>query len=356
MKRTSPSGLPLISQGKVSQKEVERFVDTLGIEPSGNLLEFSSSGAVGVATLQVQVKLYDALTEYIADMNSYISDAVNQRAQLIVFPAFAGLLPVSSAPQVRAHLGKIAPPDGEEDESCLPVGDAFIHPKALNSALAQLSDYTFDAYFYTMSALAARHKVYIMAGSTLYFEEDELCHRAFLFNDDGVLAGYQDKISEGMIELALQIPPESEVKVFDTPVGMISVLVGSDAENFEIARVAARLGANILLCPSGYVDAYDPVDSTLGANMRAQENRVYSVMSSLVGETGLGFSLEGGGRIFAPNELLRHKNGVAIKTSGRHEPEIAYLLLNLDKLDDIRNPYTQDINKEFMAKNIDRLY
>ena len=355
MRRSKSGGLPFTSSGKVSLKEVEKFVARLEIEPSGNL-DVCSSEAVGVAALQIQVRLYDDLSEYIADMNSYIAEAVNYRAQIVVLPAFAGLLPISSAPQFRAHLQKLFPPEGEDSEQDLSVGDAYIDPQALNDALAHLSDYTFDAYFYTMAALAARHRVYIMAGSTLYFEEDELCHRAFLFNDEGALAGYQDKISEGALEVALQIPPESEVKVFDTPMGNVSILIGSDASHFEIARVAARQGAKILLCPCAFADVYDPVDSTLGPNMRAQENRVYAAMSSLVGETGLGFSLEGGGRIFAPNELLRSKNGVAAKTLGRHQPETAFLFLNLDKLDGIRNPYTQDTNKEFMNKNVDKLY
>jgi len=138
--------------------------------------------------------------------------------------------------------------------------------------------------------------------------------------------------------------------------GSVSILIGSDAHHFEIARVAARLGSKILLCPAAFADSYEPIDSTLGANMRTQENRIYAVLSSLVGESRLGFSLEGGGRIFAPNELLRTKNGVAAKTTGHHQPDLAHVFLNLDKLDDIRNPYTHDRNKEFMEMNVDKLY
>ena len=354
MKQSRHSGLPFIGAGKVTLKEVEKIVDDLSIEPSDNL-NICSSAAVGLAALQVQVKIYDDLAQYIADMNSYLVDAVNRRAQIVVFPALAGLLPISTAPQLRTHLQRLTLPD-EDEGGVLKVGDANIDPHALNDTLAHLSDYTYDAYFYTMSTLAARHRVYIMAGSTLYFEEDELCHRAFLFNDEGALAGYQDKVSEGPLELALQIPPESEIKVFSTPIGPLSILTGSDAHHFEIARVAVKLGAKILLCPGAFADNYEPVDSTLGPNMRAQENQVYAAFSSLVGETGLGFSVEGGARIFAPNELLRHKNGVAAKTMGRHEPDIAHISLNLDKLEDIRNPYTGDSNREFMDKNIDKLY
>jgi len=311
---------------------------------------------VGVAALQVQAKVYGDLAQYIADMNSYVIDAVNRRAQIVVFPAFAGLLPMSATPLLRAHLQRLTLPEEDERATVLRAGAAKIDTHALSDALVHLCDYTFDAYFYTMSALASRHRVYIMAGSTLYLEDDNIHHRAFLFSDEGALAGYQDKISESPLELALEIRPESEVKVFDTPFGPVSILTGSDAHHFEIARVATRLGAKILLCPAAYADGYHPVDSTLGPNMRAQENRVYAAMSSLVGDSGLGFSLEGGGRIFAPNELLRHKNGLAAKTSGLHQPDVAYLSLNLDRLEGIQNPYTQGENKAFMAANADKIF
>ena len=355
MKLSGPDSLPFVNLEKVSQKQVEKIVDTLEIEPSDNL-GVRTSESVAVAALQVQVKGYAQLPDYIADMNSYVSGAVNHRAQVVVFPAFAGLLPLSTAPRFGAHLQRLVLPEDEQPDSGLHAGEAVIDPQALSDMLVQLSDYAFDAYFYTMSALAARHRVYIAAGSTLYFEKDMLFHRAFLFGCEGELSGYQDKICEGPLESALHIPPESEVKVFDTPIGPISILTGSDADHFEIARIAARLGAKILICPSAFVGAYDPVDSTLGPNMRAQENRVYAVLSTLVGETGLGFSFEGGGRLYAPNELLRYKNGVAAKTSGGHGPDVACLSLGLSKLDDIRNPYTQDVNFEFLRKNIDRLY
>ena len=353
MNRFSHGNPSLVEPDKVSLAQVEKIVDALEIEPSDNL-HVCSWEAVVVAALQMQLRRYGDLYEYITDMNRYIAAAVNCRAQIVVMPAFAGLLPMSAAPLADACLRRLA--SQKETPSTLSAGSAAIGIAALGDALAQLSDYAFDAYFHTMSTLAARHRVYIMSGSTLYFEDDSLRHRAFLFSDEGALVGCQDKISEGPLELALEIRPESEIKLFDTPLGPVSILIGSDAHHFEIARVAAGLGAKILLCPAVYADAYNPVDSTLGPNMRVQENRIYAAMSSLVGESGLGFSLEGGGRIFAPNELLRHKNGVAAKTNGLHQPDVAYLSLNLDRLEQIENPYTHGANKGFMAANYDKIF
>ncbi len=341
------TGLPFLGSSKVSLKEIERIADRLEIEASDNLAVCGSE-AVGVAALQLQLRPYATLAEYVVDMNLYIADAVNRRAQLVCLPAFAGLLPLSAAPQSHGHIRGMIP---KLQDPALPVDI-----RGLNDALSALSDYAFDAYFYTMSALAARHKVYIMGGSTLYFEGNELCHRAFLWNDEGELAGYQDKIAEGLLEVALQIPPESEVRLFETPMGPVSILIGSDADYFECARIAARLGARLLLCPGAFLNEYTPIHSSAGPNMRAQENNVFAAQSTLVGDTGLGFSLEGGGRIYAPNGLLRHKNGVAAKTSGRREPDVAALTLNLERLGEVNDPYTHDRNPGFMQRFIDRLY
>ncbi|MDR2909421.1 MAG: hypothetical protein LBU86_06030 [Oscillospiraceae bacterium] len=335
----------LIGGGKLNPREVEKIIDRLEIVPSDNMALVSSS-AVGVAAVQMQLKPYESIAEYIVDMNLYIADAAARRAHLVVLPAYAGLLPLTAVPQSAAHLKRLAESDA----------GGLVDMEMLGDSLAHLSDYAFDAYFYTLSTLAARHRIYIMAGSTLYFEENELCHRAFLFSDEGSLAGYQDKISTGNVEEGLQIPPDSEVKVFETPFGGVSVLIGSDADYFECGRIAAKLGAKILLCPTAYVGEYTPIHSSLGPNMRAQENQIYAVASSLVGETTLGFSLEGGGRIFAPNELLKHKNGVAGKTSGYHQPDLACMSLDLDRLLKIKNPYSSDTNTDFLQKNIDRLY
>ena len=208
MKRNAGGELLFADAGKVSAEDVNRIVDALGVEPSDNL-DICSAAAVGVTVLQVLFKIYNNLEEYISDMNSYILDAVNRRAQIVVFPGFAGLLPISTSSMLRVHMPRLILPESNQTKAALRAGGAKIDVHALRDALVHLCDYTFDAYFYTMSALAARHRVYIMAGSTLCFENDELCHRAFLFSDEGEIAGYQDKISEGPLELALEIPPES---------------------------------------------------------------------------------------------------------------------------------------------------
>jgi len=340
----SVPGLSFLLSGKVSPKEIEKIVEGLEISPADDLYA-GESDPVNVAALQVQLRRYSTLDSYIQNMSSYVSDAVNRRTQLVCFPALAGLLPTTCLPQSQRYL--------EELRVSTP---AELDASKLHRALSQLSDYIFDVYFQTMSALAARHRVYIMAGSALYFEQDGLVHRAFLFNHRGELVGFQDKAGLTDLEAELGIAPASEIRVFETPVGPLSILIGSDADYYETALIAKNLGAKILLCPAVFHGEYTPVQAALGLNMRVQETKLYGVQSTLCGDTGLGFSVEGGCAIFAPNELIRKKNGVVMRAGGGFSPEVVCASLSGDRLERIYNLYTQDKNPALMEAYVDRLY
>lgn len=344
MNKFSMSNLALVMSYRVSQKEIEKIVDRLGIVPSDNLL-FVSSEAVNVASLQVLLKRYTSLADYVLDMNLYVSDAVNRRAQLVCFPQFAGLLPMLIAPQIEQSLHDLRPAaDG--------VPDAGL----LHRTLSYYADFAFEAYFHTMAALAARHRIYIMAGSTLSFDGDEPYHRAFLFNQNGELCGCQDKLCLSKAELEMGVEPAGEIRVFESPFGGLAILTGTDADYFETARIAKSLGARILLCPAAFRGEYTPIRSALGLNMRIQETKLYGVQSALCGDTGLGFTLGGGCAVFAPNEMVKQRNGVVLRATDGPEPDVICTALNLDRLEMIQNPYMQDKNRDLMYQYVDKLY
>lgn len=345
MNRFMMSNVALLMSYKVSPREIEKIVDRLDIAPSEEA-DIADAQEVRVAAVQLMLKRYSSLAEYIIDMNLYVADAVNRRARLVCFPAYAGMLPASFLPQFEATLQRIRP---REDTGLPDIAQ-------LNSCLSYFSDCVYDAYFHTMSTLAARHRVTIMAGSTLYFDGGSLRHRSFLFGSDGELIGYQDKISLDSLEQELQLDPATELRVFDTPAGPVAMLTGSDASYFEIARIAKALGAKLLLHSAAMEGEYTPLRSTLGLNMRCQETRLWGIQSVLVGDTGLGFATEGSSCAFGPVELTKSSNGILSRSSGRFEPDILCATLNLDKLSTVRSPYRGDRNVEFMEKYVDRLY
>lgn len=337
--------LPIFLSGRAPLKDITKIVDRLEISPSGNLETVSSEG-VGIASVQFLCRRYTSLEDYIVDMNLYVSDAVNRRAQLVIFPAYTGLLPFSIAPQFENAFEKL--------RSSVVIGKPGA--KALNECLSYYSDYIYDTYYAVMSALAAKHQVYIMAGSTLYFDSNELRHRAFLFDNTGGLAGYQDKLGLSRLEQELAIEEACEINVFETPIAPVSILIGDDVEYFEAARVAKELGARIIINPTIHSGEYTPADAAGGLNLRVQENRLYGIRSVMVGDNGFGSVMESPSCIFAPNSLIRAKNGILEKSSGRPEPDILYRSLDIDRLDSASDPYTKDTNPAFMERYADRLY
>ena len=344
MNRFTMSNLALMMSFKSSPREIEKLVDKLDIVPSDNLEVVSSEG-VQIAALQVLIQRYTSLADYIADMNRYVADAVNHRAQLVCFPAYTGMLPATILPQSAQILRSLRP----QGENLMP------DIRELHNTLSYFSDFVFDTYYHTMSALAARHRIYIMAGSILYFDDSELRHRAFLFDANGDMIGFQDKISLEPLEQELRIEPADEIKVCDTRLGPIAMLIGSDENYFEVARIAKSLGANLLLHSTCFNREYTPIDTALGLSLRIRETMLYGVQSTLIGDTGMGFALEGPATIFAPSELMR-SGGVLAQTSGRFEAEVLSMRLDLDKLATVQNAYIQDINPALMKRHIDRLF
>lgn len=336
--------LSFFSSIKFSPKEIAKIIDFLTIEKSGNL-DIAGSNAVYIAAVKLKLKRYINLADYIGDMNRYFEDAVNKRAQMIVFPEYTGLLPFSLMPEYENMLNE-----------CAANKDDDINIEAFNSHLAFFSNCVYEIYYNTMSLLAEKYEVYVMAGSTLFFEETKLCHKSFLFSPDGDLAGSQDKLSLNKLEFQLDVYQGSEVLVFDTKIGKISMLAGSDSEYFEPAKIAGKNGAQIIVNPTCFTgEDYTPADTAGGINLRVQENcSFYGVKSMLAGSTGLGMSLTGLSEFFAPAVLTKNRNGILAQGTGAGSDEVLVSCLNLDLLDEIK--VKRDKNNIFLEKNYDKLY
>ena len=338
--------IAMLMSHRVSAKEVAKIIDRLDIRPSENL-EVIPSEEVKVAAAQVQIKKYQSLSDYIIDMDCYIADAVNKRAHLVCFPALSGLLPLSFMPQFSNLLPglRLRGNDLPETENIL-------------ECLSYFSEIMFEAYYNTMSQLAAKHRVYIMAGSTVYLDKKVPKHRAFLFGAAGELVGAQDKLLPGQLENALKIEAAPEALTFSTTFGNVAMLIGSDISCFEPARAAKSLGANIILNPTVIRGSYTPMDAAGGLNLRVQENSLYGVQCTMVGDSNLGANLEAPCAFFGPNELLRTrvKNGLIEQSSGRDEPAVLCVKLDLDVVENIRNPYLHDKNPDLLNRYMDRLY
>lgn len=161
--------------------------------------------------------------------------------------------------------------------------------------------------------LAAAHNVHILVGSGPVKRNDgRFVNAAQLVTPSG-LAGEQEKIIMTPFERDWGMSPGSPLRVFDTSIGMLAVLICYDSEFPLLARAMAEAGAEVLLVPSctERISGYHRVRT--GAMARALENTVATVQSSTVGEALWSPAVDrnaGAAGIYVPSEHGVSDDGV----------------------------------------------
>jgi predicted amidohydrolase len=136
-----------------------------------------------------------------------------------------------------------------------------------------------------MSELAKESGMYIVGGTIPVIDEgsDAIYNECRVFAPSGEYA-VQGKLHMTRFEKEdWQISPRSGLKIFDTSIGKIAVMICYDVEFPELARVAARAGAYILVVPSWTDHREGFLRVRYCAHARCVENQLYVVHSPTVG-------------------------------------------------------------------------
>ncbi|MCB0188571.1 MAG: nitrilase, partial [Caldilineaceae bacterium] len=120
--------------------------------------------------------------------------------------------------------------------------------------------------------------------------------------------------------------PGEEIKVFDTPLARIAILVSYDVEFPELARLVTLSGAEVFFIPysTDEKNAYDRVRYT--AQARAVENSVYTVLAGNVGNlpTVKNYLINyGQAAVFTPSDFAFPPSGKA----GEAEPNVETVVI-----------------------------
>lgn len=127
------------------------------------------------------------------------------------------------------------------------------------------------AYYRRLAALAAKAKVYLVAG--LVESDGASCHDAAVFlGPDGKLLGKYRKQKLGRADT--RSTPGDGTTVFATPYGSVGILIDGDRTDPALVRRCYARGAQILLCPSG---VWGSVESILKVQARSRENNLFIV-------------------------------------------------------------------------------
>ncbi len=222
-----------------------------------------------------------------AKTRHWIGQAAGQGADLLVFPEYG-----------RMELATL---DGAEA-----AGD-------LERSLHAAAGWTERANALT-EQLARAQGLHVLAPSGPVFDGGARpVNRAFLFGPDGAL-GHQDKQVMTRFERETwDVVPGGPLRVFDTEIGRIGVLICYDAEFPLLGRALVEAGADILLVPSctDALSGYSRV--RVGAMARALEGQCVTVQAPTVGSAAWSPAVEenvGAAAVFGPPDLGFPPTGV----------------------------------------------
>ena len=161
--------------------------------------------------------------------------------------------------------------------------------------------------------LAAAHGIHILAASGPVFVGERPFNRAVLFGPDGVI-GHQDKqIMTRFEREEWNVVANPGLRVFDTTVGRLGILICYDSEFPLLARQLAEAGVEVILTPSctDTVAGFNRV--RIGAMARALESQCVVVHSPTVGSCDWNPAIDenrGRAAIYAPSDGLWPETGI----------------------------------------------
>jgi predicted amidohydrolase len=308
---------------------------------------------IRVACVQQRMKFAETPEEFAAEARRFLYQAQAKAAQLVVFPELSGLMLAPSLISgvkrglVKREARGKQPGAGLLSQSVgrMAGSTAGAMGGGFRGSLARMvrknSDDFYDLYVKTFGSLARQYETAILGGS-LYLYDPETAsvrHRSYLFDIDGAVLGYSEKLNLGYAEKELA-QPGSDLPVLDTRFGRVGVLIGQDIMYPELARLLAIQGADLLI---GIAAAAGPAAGSAirsALSLRAEENQVFAAASFLIGPNLLGQENVqdycGQSALLAPISLTVRGDGLLIQTGTDRTEGIIAAELDMDGLYDLR--------------------
>jgi predicted amidohydrolase len=282
-----------------------------------------------VACVQQRMSVFASHEEFEAQVRRFMRLAQSKAAQLVVLPELVGLMlapPLFSGVKLgfmrQVSQGK-QPGAGPVQRGVKRVAEAATdvlggYRGSLSGLMKKKSDSLWMAYSDLFGRMAREFGMVVVGGSVFVHDADtgSTRNRACVFDVDGKMVGYQDKLNLSSDEQEL-VEPGSQLAVVDTRFGRLGLLIGWDVLYPELPRALVAQGAEVLIGLAAGPGA--PQGQTLRAAlaMRTEENQVYSVASFLIGPNYLGKVTRdeymGQSAVLAPTSLTDKGSGVLVQ-------------------------------------------
>ena len=239
-----------------------------------------------VAAAQYQIDQPATLDAWRDKIVRWVADGAATGAEVLVFPEYAAI-------EQAAALGEKV------------YGD-------LDATLQAVAELEGDRVTLHQD-LAAKHRVHILVGSGPSRKgEGRFVNAAHLVTPKGSV-GIQEKLIMTPFETDWGISAGTQLRVFDTVLGLVGINICYDSEFPLIARAMAEAGAELLLVPSctERVSGYHRVRT--GSRARALENQIAAVVSPTVGDALWSPAVDkntGSAGIYVPSEQTVSDTGI----------------------------------------------
>ncbi len=240
-----------------------------------------------LAAAAYPMEFLDSWDAYVDKIGHWVAEASGQGAELLVFPEYGAMELATLAGE------KVA---GDLEASLHAVADRIPAADALHAELA------------------AHHGVHILAGSAPVFDAElgeRPVNRARLFTPSGAMGVQDNQIMTRFERDDWGVEGGGPLRLFDTALGRIGVLICYDSEFPLLGRALAE--ADILLVPSCTEALSGYWRVRIGSMARALENQCVTVMSSTIGDCSWSPAVDtncGCGGIFGPPDTGFPATGV----------------------------------------------
>lgn len=248
---------------------------------------------VRVASVQYMMRPVRSWQEFAEQVEALVDTASDYKCRLVVFPEY-----------FTAQL--------------LTLGDAKRDMQVQVRELARQS----DRFREMMERLAKEYRIHIAAGTVPVVEEDKVYNECYFYTPHGV-CGVQGKLHMTRFEREeWMVSPRSQLRLFETEFGLVTIAICYDCEFPEIVRAAARAGSHLLIVPSCTDDRQGYLRVRYCAQARAIENQMYVVHSGTVGSlpavpaVALNY---GQAAIFTPSDFAFSRDGILAEGNANQE-------------------------------------
>lgn len=264
-----------------------------------------------IATAAYPPSWFDDWAQYEEKLSSWVSEAASNGAELLVFPEYGAMELASLSGEQAA---------GSIFGSISAVGEWWEASNAL------------------YSRLSSRFGVHILSASAPVRDGEQVVNRAGFFAPSGAVDWQDKQIMTRFERDDWKIAPGGPLKLFDTALGKIGVLICYDSEFPLLAKALADAGAELILVPSctEALEGYWRV--RIGSMARALELQCVTAMSSLVGGDPRLYGIEdntGAGGVFCPPDQGFPPTGVLAQGT-LNAPGWTYAQVDLSAIAQVR--------------------